>query len=428
MAELVRRYQDFLPESLSTELATAAFPPEVRPLLGESDQEVSPAKQPKSRHKIRPLPPQRKDSVSDFEHSYAANVAPRYLTHRRHLGKTSQGSRIPGPQTSSIDSRESSRRTSPDKRAATQRHGTEATLRGGRTSPTPPKPGAMALAAHSKGGKSRLIGRNPPKERLQVQRSASASGSKTMLRRTSNVGPVGKVSNIARHFERIYKDNEKANRRYAVIRGRRARPVASARATVEIFDSVREAIKDESETSDSSSEADDEDEGEDQRGEAASSKKHSPAESSLAESIQDNPRDSSSTVIPTITDLTALTAEPPAIDNKPSGTVADSTNKETASTAHLSMPSSPVLVNTLYKTPCETPPTSDMETNSTGAERSSTIMKTLQGLWPHHLAVTRNNFDIDGEDLMADPEHIFRDSSMVVRTDEPTSIIALALK
>jgi 1-phosphatidylinositol-3-phosphate 5-kinase len=32
------------------------------------------------------------------------------------------------------------------------------------------------------------------------------------------------------------------------------------------------------------------------------------------------------------------------------------------------------------------------------------------------------------DDLIGDPEHIFRDSSMVVRTDEPTSIIALALK
>ena len=36
--------------------------------------------------------------------------------------------------------------------------------------------------------------------------------------------------------------------------------------------------------------------------------------------------------------------------------------------------------------------------------------------------------DFEADDFMADPEHIFRESSMVVRTDEPTSIIALTLK
>jgi hypothetical protein len=73
------------------------------------------------------------------------------------------------------------------------------------------------------------------------------------------------VSNIAKHFERISRDNERATRRYAVIRGgRKPRPVASARAKVEILDSVRDAVKDEeSESSSESSEADDEGEGDD---------------------------------------------------------------------------------------------------------------------------------------------------------------------
>ena len=58
------------------------------------------------------------------------------------------------------------------------------------------------------------------------------------------------------------RDSERANRRFAVIRGKRARPVASARAKVAVLESIKDAIKDESESSDSS-EADDEGGGED---------------------------------------------------------------------------------------------------------------------------------------------------------------------
>ena len=56
------------------------------------------------------------------------------------------------------------------------------------------------------------------------------------------------------------RENERVNRRYSVIRGRRARPVASARAKVEVFDNVRDAILDESESSEAD-DADDEEEG-----------------------------------------------------------------------------------------------------------------------------------------------------------------------
>ena len=85
------------------------------------------------------------------------------------------------------------------------------------------------------------------------------------MRRPTFTG--NKVSNIAKHFERINKDTDKANRRYAVIRGRKARPVTTARAKAEILDSIKDAIKDESESSDSS-EADDEGDDEDEAHEA----------------------------------------------------------------------------------------------------------------------------------------------------------------
>ena len=55
-----------------------------------------------------------------------------------------------------------------------------------------------------------------------------------------------------------------------------------------------------------------------------------------------------------------------------------------------------------------------------GLKIQDPILKALSTLWPQQ----PHQFD----DPFGDPEHIFRDSDMVVRLDEPTSIIALALK
>ena len=70
---------------------------------------------------------------------------------------------------------------------------------------------------------------------------------------------LGASSLISRANSRGY---ELATRRYAVIRGRRARPLASSKgASVEVFDSVKDALKDVSDDSgEPPSEADDEDE------------------------------------------------------------------------------------------------------------------------------------------------------------------------
>lgn len=410
---MVRRYQDFLPASVSKDLATTAFPPQAPLPVPESDQEAGPSKSPpKPRHRVRPKGPHRKDSVSDFEHSYAANVAPRYLAHRRPLG--GPGSRIPGPS-AIMDSRDSSRRTSPDKRSAYQKRPTESNVTGGRISPTPVK--TPPAVPPTRAGKSRIVSRNPQKERAQVHRTPSTSGSRVLLRRPSAVAPGSKVSNIARHFERISRDNDKTNRRYAVIRGRRARPVASARATVEVFDSVREAIRDESDESASSSEADDEDEGDDDKL-AASEVKSAPVQLEDASPPQTTSAASDSNTLHPV----------PVIELS----FSDNSTSPIAMAAPaivppISLPSSPVLTSQMPQTPCETPPHSDLEAGPSTTERHSTILKALTGLWPHHAGV-RSQLDFEGDDPMADPEHIFRESSMVVRTDEPTSIIALALK
>jgi 1-phosphatidylinositol-3-phosphate 5-kinase len=191
--------------------------------------------------------------------------------------------------------------------------------------------------------------------------------------------------------------------RYSVIRGKRARPVASARATVEVLDSVKDAIKDESDSSDSSSEADDEDEGIEER--------------TVPELIVS----SSPEVDPTSPEATVKTA-PPGVISFP-GVINDQEMRETQVIlpGPISLPPSPFLSATKNE-PSSTPPTSDLELATSGAERPS-ILKAISGFLLQQPPPSRSN-----EDLISDPEHIFRDSSMIVRTDEPTSIIALALK
>ena len=229
------------------------------------------------------------------------------------------------------------------------------------------------------------------------------SSGKPIFRRASTSGPGNRVSNIARHFERMSRENERANRRYAVIRGRRARPVASARATVEVLDSLREAIKDESDhSSDSSSVADDEDEDDDEREHAkkdhpsSDAIKAQPIDSTTTSSqIQDNvpePYLKNTSGGQPVSDLSLVGPADPSVDLPVS----------------TPPPISPVFgKHTLY----DTPSTSDIEVNVGGLERHSTLMKALSGLWPPQLPQTRQ--ETEPEDPLDDPEHIFRECKKV---------------
>ncbi|GAW06573.1 1-phosphatidylinositol-3-phosphate 5-kinase [Lentinula edodes] len=202
--------------------------------------------------------------------------------------------------------------------------------------------------------------------------------------------------------------------RIVVSESRRARPVASARAKVEVLESVQDAIKDddESSSSDSSSEADDEG-GEDQdEGKTVAElveQTESPEEVTRVEVVKTAPPDST---FPESTQ-TDKHITPGSESTESSATLPPST---------ISLPPSPFL-RTDHSVSV-TPPHSDLEAPVPGTERNS-ILKALSGFWLQPPPLTRSS--LDNDDLMVDPEHIFRDSSMVVRTDEPTSIIALAL-
>ncbi|KAJ7146219.1 hypothetical protein C8R44DRAFT_756873 [Mycena epipterygia] len=402
VADLVKKYQDFLPPQGVHDLTKTAFPPRI--VVSESEQEYAPIRlgpRSKSRHRM----PARKQSTSDFEQGYAANIAPKYLTRSRRTLPQAAGSRIPGPIGSSLQSEESSRRPSPEKRSFS---GKGKEVRFGRAPRPSSPPNAKALStttpANAKSGRAKAPGRTRDKT---PSRTTTSAGSKSTFRKPT-AGPGSKVSNIAKHFERLGRDAERSKTRYAIIRGRRARPVASARAKVEVLDSVKDAIKDESDSSDSSSEADDEGDG------------NVEETKTVLELIQQSSPESDP-ALPEITVKTAPPLETFPATVEPQVTVEDPPPRLPAP-GPLSLPPSPFLSSFKdYGNPL-TPPPQDLDLAS-GTERNS-ILKALSG-WLQQPPTSRSPFE--GDDPMNDPEHIFRDSSMIVRTDEPTSIIALAL-
>jgi 1-phosphatidylinositol-3-phosphate 5-kinase len=405
VAELVKRYQEYLPSQGIEDLAKTALPPQPPSNLAESDQESSNSRPPpSSRNRLRHSTI-RKVSTSDVEQSYAASIAPRYLTRSRR--KDTQSSRIPGPVVTSAESQEPSRQPSPEKR-------------GSGDSIQPPFRVSRGPPPNLRIPPSKT-NRGPVKDK-GVPRPLSSAGLKTTLRRPS--GTAGsKVSNIAKHFERISKDSERANRRYAVIRGRRARPVASARAKVEVFDSVKDAIKDEeSENSDSSSEADDEGGDEDDNRKTTPDKASPEASTVLPQlAVQPPSQTPSANVSPATLpqELRSVSVFPEPV----------SIPEAVPEDAVLSIPldaNSPSQSPNIFPVAKETL-LQDIDLGLPMDQRSS-IMKALSGFWPREQVPFRTRSELENEDPMVDPEHIFRDSSMVVRTDEPTSIIALALK
>jgi 1-phosphatidylinositol-3-phosphate 5-kinase len=222
---------------------------------------------------------------------------------------------------------------------------------------------------------------------------------------------------MAKHFERLGREVERTKSRYNVIRGRRARPVASSKAKVQILDSLRDVMDDESESGDSSSEADDEGEGDGDDTGVVSLGSILQTDSPESESNQSDIH-SVKTAPPTTIQFSELPGSPP-VEPVPES---DGPSTSTTRPDPESLPPSPLLSAVKTEPNLTLNPNSEFEG---GTERTS-ILKALSGLWLQGPHAARNSLESD--DPMVDPEHIFRDSSMVVRTDEPTSIIALALR
>lgn len=403
VAELVKKYQDFIPAQTMSDLAKSALPP--RPVASESEQEYPTTIQRRPVRRGRLPGMARKPSTSDFESSYAANVAPRYLMRSRRSANA--GSRIPGPSGQLSDSHESSRKASPEKRPS---HLKGKEVRFSRPSSPPGAAGKGALTS-GKQSKARVPSRTKDKATLRPPGTVG----KSTLRRPP--GSSTKVMTIAKNFERLGREAERTKGRYNIIRGKRARPVASARATVEVLDSVKDALRDDLD-SDSSSEADDE--GDDIEEEPSFNPPAPLTEPLPPTTAPETPSDSGDSAAAVSNDVIPVTAPPlSTFPGHPSN--GDSHPAPTPATAPpepISLPPSPLFPP--MRPDAMTSPASDLELPpSTGPQ---SILRALSEFWQP----SRHPMELD--DPMSDPEHIFRDSSMIVRTDEPTSIIALALK
>lgn len=405
VAELVRKYQDYLPAQGVHDLAQTALSP--RPVVSESEQEypsqitLRPSMgRTRTRHRLPP----RKPSTSDFEQGYAANVAPRIVSRSRKSGNTSNASRIPAPVGAAVESKASSRLPSPEKRPSYISRDAPLTRP---SSPYTDKQVPQSL----KLTKQRVISRSRDKPPSRTQ---TTPANKATLRRPAPTAS-NKVSTIARHYERLGREAERSRGKYAVIRSRPARPVVFARAKVEVLDSVKDAIADDSESSDPSSEADDEDEGNDEERPVAPISPRQPPTS--ADDSNNRPFQPENPV-PEVNPLIEVIPSPPYVSSGPGAQTSEATIR-LAPPGQITLPSSPFLraVKSKHDLPL-TPPTSEIDST----ERIS-ILKALSGFWQQP---ARSSIEVD--DPTNDPEHIFRDSSMVVRLDEPTSIIALALK
>ncbi|GJJ05894.1 hypothetical protein Clacol_000081 [Clathrus columnatus] len=351
--------------------------------------------------------PSKQPFLSDFEQSYAANIAPKYLTGRRQQTHPNHLSKIPGPVTPGIPETRN-RQASPEKRSRAN-----TPLPG--TAPRGYTLGDLSSKTIKGKGTQRIASR----ERSTIRNMPANAGRSTLRRSNTNT----KVSTLARHFERISKDSERTTRPYAVLRGRRARPVASGPPSVHVIENLQQVIFNESESNDESSDADDEEDGEEEEvpqllpgsSDSQPSSSGGPSTSeSPAESLDATPPESSKEPSPTTAQMIPVHNSHTSRQSSLNTPISSSINQSFFS----SMPPSPGLPSLRSNSPALTP--SDHVIQEKGS-----FIKALSVLWSQQQNLP--NLADSFEDLVADPVHIHKDSPIALRTDEPTSIIAVAL-
>ncbi|CAE6470557.1 unnamed protein product [Rhizoctonia solani] len=441
VSDLVKQFQAVLPENFAT--GAVGYGPLARTSLlsdSEHDSEAQPRRvraRPKATVNRSKFQPRSHTLGSDFERSYAVNVAPRQS--RDSAGEMGP-SRIPAPIQPIVSPPSEaiqSGRSSPThsmfnvpKRPVLSRTTTGSTIKNINAAALEPLTGTRKVSPNlNKSAKGKTSTRNPPRDRSSVRNASSATSNRQGARRVTGPGPGNTGSKVAsqiRQFERLSKESEKASRRYAIIRGRRARPVVTAKPKVEIFNNYKDALRDdESESSDSSSEADDEDEGEEDP-------------NKLRVDALDPILSVSDLTAHSMT-LPALAPGIPAQDQKMAET-ADTNDQEkhdectelklqthlrsiTDFTPESSVPSSP-LIRPIRDSSLGQGNYSEAEM-SASAHRQSFLYRMSAAAMSR--MATREYTAMNLVYPAAPTDHVFAESYITVREDEPTSIIALTL-
>ncbi|KAJ8294581.1 1-phosphatidylinositol 3-phosphate 5-kinase fab1 [Rhodotorula toruloides] len=392
---------------------------------------------PPSSAKIRPRP---NKVPSDTDTSYARNVGVSHLMDRSLSAAAARPSRIPARKplkaetdhgasapgtasTSPISTRPSSRAASrtPASRTAS-RPSSPVTAR--KPAGSPPagdsRSGRRAapLASESSVADHRTSSRS--RNELGLDRPTASSTNKIATRRVVSTGTGRFVSSMRRRFEKAAEQSERS----AVTR-KRARPIITSQPTVRIFDNIRDAIKE-----DSSDE------------EGAQSDARSAEESDGADDEFDDEHDA-----PEPEDMPGgavdgpAAPEPEAVPRPQQPTLATSSMADALARSNSAARSDVLLLqpsssdhasgersDSDYPSIPHSPTGADSftfprmsEGESSGTERRS-LFNALSSLWNYR------NGDFSPLAYPTLPtEHVYADNPILVREDEPTSIIAHAL-
>ena len=358
-----------------------------------SDSDMAPAARPRLRRGRTEQPPTRQREISkpgllsDGDRSYAANASRIPSMHgRRSIGGPGDTYRLTRTRAlTAPSSPPRSRQTSPDLR-----------------------PSAGPSRTGSPDNKPRILGKGKHPRTSEI-----ASG---VVRGGRRAFGSNRVSSIARHFDRLSEEAEKQRaKRNAVTRSRRARPVIATKAKVQVFNNVRDAFRDESDSDSSEADNEEDDLGSDEsadsgQGRPRSSRKlSSPAKPGKPTPIQPIIKEQSALDLPvqsstSMDTLSTSNSSAIPISASASSTNANSilsdTRSEMSFTDRLqielpqfetsaplpSVPATPQLSADAFeadeKKGKEMSQISQMSESelSSGGERSS-ILKTLTGLW-----------------------------------------------
>ena len=293
-------------------------------------------------------------------------------------------------------------------------------LLSGRNSPSPPS--KLAPPASFTMGRSaavdvkpRMGGRGKASRQSEISSGRTSPGLlKSSSRRT--LAGSSRVTSIARHFDRLSRDAERERqKRMSLVRGKRARPVGVTKAKVQVFNNLRDAVKDESDSDSSGADNEEDDQGSDDSADSAGKPKASRKPRSPLNPRKSSPTYIDSAVLPGKPSPSVLMVSAASSDNVSSTATDDisvsASASSLASTSVLSdarsemsftdrlqielpsfatsapLPSVPVTPQLSTDTAEEGYPAlshmshmSESELSSGGGERSS-IIRTLTGLW-----------------------------------------------
>lgn len=278
-----------------------------------------------------------------------------------------------------------------------------------------PERGARNYASKTASSKRREAERSKP----EVPSRPSVSRSSTS-RRIPSMGTMGRVGTLARHYDRISKEIEKQHR-FALVRGRRARPVATTKPIVSVFKNLKDAVKDESDDEDAANDNEDADD----EFEVDDDIKRSPpgkGKDAIRNGQTGVPRETSmeSYIYDAAAEQKAHGQDPSHVDkavDKTEELLNEAAAQLTEGQVAEGMTDGPTSEAALRNGSL-----SESDYSTTGAERSS-LMKTISNLWGD-----RNVADLLPLEYPLLPnEHVFEDSKVIVREDEPGSIIAFTL-